>query len=139
MISKIATAAVYVDDYPIGTSPVSTSFTYYGTRKIRIVKDGYETLTVERKISPPWYQYFPLDFVAENVVPSEIRDESVLDFTLSPQMIVPTDQLIGRAEQLRQSGRGGVALVGAAAPLGSPTLAAPSGVATTGGPALLKP
>ena len=112
-------AAVYVDDYPIGTTPVSTSFVYYGTRKIRIVKDGYETLTVQRKISPPWYQYFPLDFVSENLVPTEIRDERMLDFTLSPQMIAPTDQLIGRAEQLRQSGRGGgVMLTGAEVPFG---------------------
>ncbi|MCA9103250.1 MAG: PEGA domain-containing protein [Planctomycetales bacterium] len=119
-------AAVYVDDFPIGTSPVSTSFIYYGTRKIRLVKDGYETLTVEQKISPPWYQYFPLDFVSENVVPTEIRDERVLDFNLAPQMVVPTDQLIGRAEQLRANGRGGgVNLVGAELPFGSPTLAAP--------------
>src|ERR1700690_4113146 len=42
-------ALVYVDDYEIGTTPVSASFTYYGTRKIRLVKDGYETLTVMQK------------------------------------------------------------------------------------------
>lgn len=33
-------ALVYVDDYQIGTTPVSTDFIYYGTRKIRLVKDG---------------------------------------------------------------------------------------------------
>lgn len=122
-------AAVYIDDYPIGTTPVSTSFIYYGTRKIRIVKDGYETLTVQRKISPPWYQYFPLDFVSENLMPNEIRDERVLDFALSPQMVVPTDQLIGRAEELRQSGRAvGVVPAGAEMPLGMPPAALQPGV-----------
>ena len=45
-------ALVYVDDYEIGTTPVSTNFTYYGKRKIRIVKDGYETLTVCSRFRP---------------------------------------------------------------------------------------
>ncbi|MBX3415217.1 MAG: PEGA domain-containing protein [Pirellulales bacterium] len=94
-------AEVYIDNYPIGTSPVSTSFLYYGTRKFRIVKDGYETLTVEQKISPPWYQYFPLDFVSENVWPAEIRDEQTVDFQLTPQRIVPTELILERAENLR--------------------------------------
>jgi hypothetical protein len=43
-------ALVYVDDYPIGTTPVSTSFVYYGTRKVRLVLSGYETLTVLQPI-----------------------------------------------------------------------------------------
>jgi hypothetical protein len=95
-------ALVYVDNYEIGTTPVSTDFVYYGKRKIRLVKDGYETLTVEQRFWPPWYQYFPLDFVAENIYPGEIRDEHVLDFPLVPQMVVPTNQLIQRAEDLRR-------------------------------------
>ena len=50
-------ALLYVDDYEIGATPVSVNFTYYGTRKIRLVKDGYETLTVMQSIPPPWYEY----------------------------------------------------------------------------------
>ncbi len=95
-------ALVYVDDYEIGVTPVSTSFIYYGTRKIRLVKDGYETLTVMQSIPSPWYEYVPLDFVSENFVPGQIRDQRVLDFQLKPQMLVPTDQLLQRAEQLRR-------------------------------------
>jgi hypothetical protein len=57
-------ALVYVDDYPIGNTPVSTNFIYYGKRKIRLVKDGYETLTVIQDIRTPWYEYVPLDFVS---------------------------------------------------------------------------
>jgi len=94
-------AQVYIDDYDIGTTPVSTSFLYYGTRKIRLVKDGYETLTVDERISAPWYQYFPLDFVSENLWPGEIRDERVLDFQMAPQQMVPTELLLERAENLR--------------------------------------
>ncbi len=95
-------ALVYVDDYEIGTTPISTNFTYYGTRKIRLVKDGYETKTVMQSIPPPWYQYFPVDFVVENLVPGEIRDHRTLTYQLRPQAVVPTEAVLGRAEQLRR-------------------------------------
>ena len=95
-------ALLYVDDYEVGVTPVSTNFTYYGTRKMRLVKDGYETLTVMQSIPPPWYEYVPLDFVAENFVPGQIRDQRCLDFQLKPQLVVPTEQLLSRAEELRR-------------------------------------
>ena len=87
-------ALLYVDDYPIGTTPCSTNFTYYGTRKIQLVKDGYETLTVMQTIPAPWYEYTPLDFVAENFVPGQIHDQRTLDYQLRPQVVVPTEQLL---------------------------------------------
>jgi hypothetical protein len=96
-------ALVYVDDYPIGTTPVSTDFIYYGTRKVRIVKSGYETLTVMQPIPTPWYQYPGLDFVSENLVPGEIRDERVVEYQLQPQIVVPSVQLYERGENLRRS------------------------------------
>lgn len=95
-------ALVYVDDYPVGTTPCAANFTYYGTRKIRIVKDGFETLTVMQSIPAPWYQYTPFDFVAENFVPGQIRDQRNLDYQLKPQTMVPSEQLIARAEELRR-------------------------------------
>jgi hypothetical protein len=94
-------ALVYVDDYAIGTTPVSTDFVYYGNRKVRLVKSGYETLTVIQPIPAPWYEYPGIDFVSENLVPREIRDERVVEYQLQPQMIVPSQQLLGRAENLR--------------------------------------
>ncbi len=96
-------AVVYVDEEEIGTSPCSHDFVYYGTRKIRLVKDGYETQTILQPFPWPWYELIGLDFVTENLIPGEIRDERVLDYQLQPQIIVPTDQLLGRAENLRRS------------------------------------
>jgi len=96
-------ALVYVDDYQIGTTPVSTDFVYYGTRKIRLVLSGYETMTVLQPIPTPWYEYLGLDFVSENLVPGEIRDERVVDYQLKPQMIVPSPQVLGRGENLRHA------------------------------------
>ncbi len=95
-------AVVFVDDYEIGTTPVSHDFIYYGTRKIRLVKDGYETLTVLQPIPAPWYEWPPIDFFSENFVPGEIRDYHTLSYRLTPQVVVPVDELRQRAEQLRQ-------------------------------------
>ncbi len=96
-------ALVYVDDYQIGTTPVSTDFIYYGTRKIRLIKDGYETLTVRQPFPIPWYEIFPLDFVTENLWPWEIRDERIVDLAMSTTASIPPESVVARAEQARLS------------------------------------
>jgi hypothetical protein len=115
-------AMVYVDDYEIGNTPVSTDFVYYGTRKIRLVKDGYETLTVRQPFPIPWYQFFPLDFVTENIWPGEIRDERHVNLTMVPASSTPPEQVVARADLSRASAR---SLPGAAAPRSQITLPSP--------------
>ena len=119
-------ALVYVDDYPVGTTPVSTDFVYYGTRKIRLVESGYETLSVLQPIPAPWYEYPGLDFISENLVPGEIRDERVVDYQLQPQMVVPSPQLLERGENLRHGASG-------------PSVPAPPAGATYGPPQESRP
>jgi PEGA domain-containing protein len=132
-------ARVYVGDEEIGTTPVSTDFVYYGTRKIRLVKDGFETLVVNQPIPAPWYQIPPFDFVAENLVPGEIRDERAVNFQLMPLQESPTQHLLSRAEQLR-AGSGvqpfsvavpAVPAAGSPAPAGgaAPVIVPPTGAA----------
>jgi hypothetical protein len=99
-------ALVYVDNNEIGMTPVSVDFTYYGARQIRLVKDGYETLKDQVRISAPWYQYVPIDFVVENLVPVEIEDHRHLTYQLEPQLVAPNDQLLNRAEELRRGNPG---------------------------------
>ena len=101
-------ALVVIDDQEIGYTPVSTPFNYYGTRKIQLIKDGFETITAYQKFNSPWYEIPPLDFFSENFSPNEIRDERALDFQLYPQQIVPTEQLRDRAEQLRSNSQQGL-------------------------------
>jgi PEGA domain-containing protein len=98
-------ALVYVDNQQIGTTPCSVDFTYYGTREIRMIKPGYETLTVNQPIPTPWYQIPGIDFVSENLVPMKIRDNRTVAFNLSPAIVVPKEQLLERANQLRQDTR----------------------------------
>lgn len=102
-------ALAYVDDYEVGITPVSTSFLYYGTRKIRLVKDGYETLTVLQPMPTPWYEIPPADFVSENLIFGKLHDQRTFDFLLKPQVVVPTEQLMGRAEALRRGSQSSAA------------------------------
>jgi hypothetical protein len=95
-------ALVYVDNQQIGTTPCSVDFIYYGTREIRLIKPGYETLTVNQPIPTPWYQIPPLDFVSENLVWTKIRDNRTVTYNLAPLLVVPTEQLVDRANHLRQ-------------------------------------
>ena len=95
-------AMCYVDDNEVGLTPVSLSTIYYGNRKIRLVKDGCETREFLQYVPPPWYEIPPLDFFSENLIPGKIRDERTYDFELRPQAIVPQEDLLTRAEDLRR-------------------------------------
>jgi len=106
-------ALAYVDDNEVGLTPVAISPIYYGSRKIRLVKDGCETLTLIQSVPPPWYEIPPLDFVSETLVPGKIRDVRTFDYQLQPQGVVPRDQLLTRAENLR---RGTQTMPGVATP-----------------------
>ena len=95
-------AMCYVDDNEVGLTPVSISTIYYGNRKIRLVKDGCETREFLQYVPPPWYEIPPLDFFSENMIPGKIRDERTYDFELRPQGVVPQEDLLTRAEDLRR-------------------------------------
>lgn len=139
--SEPSGALVYIDDHEIGTTPVAANFTYYGKRKIRLVKDGCETLTVMQDIPTPWYEYVPLDFVSENLVPGKIMDRRTLDYRLQTQIVVPTDQLLARGEDLRRGTHGSatVPIVPPSNPLPQPQPAVPNGYNSGPGTQLLTP
>ena len=101
-------ATVSVDNQVIGTTPAATSFVYYGTREFRIEKDGYRTETIRRRFDPPWYQFPGLDFVSETLWPGEIRDERIIDVELVPKSLEASDDVVQRADSLRNQSRAGV-------------------------------
>ncbi len=103
-------AMVYVDRQPIGMTPVSTKFTYYGTRHFEIIKDGYRTEKFLRRFNPPWYELPGLAFASETLWPFEKRDERVVDVQLSPDPVVPVEAVIASGQELRDQSRLGVAV-----------------------------
>lgn len=134
IVSNPPGATCYVDGVEIGKTPVSHEFIYYGTREIRLVRDGYQTLTVLQPMSTPWYQIPPLDFFSDNLAFGEIRDERLYQYEMQPAVQEPFDNIIERGEQLR---RGSVAP--ATAEIGTPaiTYPPPIGSATAAPPATI--
>src|SRR5207248_3329469 len=53
----------------------------------------------------PWYEYFPLDFVSENLVPWTIRDIRRFNYALQPLQKPNPEDVANRAEELRLRGQ----------------------------------
>ena len=101
-------ATVSIDNQVIGTSPAATPFVYYGTREIRIERDGFRTETIRRRFNPPWYQFPGLDFISETLWPGELRDERIIDVEMVPMVRESTESVVQRADGLRNQSRAGV-------------------------------
>ncbi|MBN2270409.1 MAG: PEGA domain-containing protein [Sedimentisphaerales bacterium] len=95
-------ALVVLNDEEIGQSPVTVPFNWYGDYNVRISKEGYETLSTHRPLKSPWYDKFPWDFFAQIVSPKKIRDSYEWTFELSPQQQPDREQLIQRAQDLKE-------------------------------------
>lgn len=90
---------------PMGAAPADRTFTYYGKYRFTLVKDGCETVVVEENIRPPWYQWFLLDFVSENLIPFTLRDVRRFHYALPPRQVVPPEALLQEAGKLRLEGQ----------------------------------
>ena len=88
-----------------GFTPTAVDFTYYATREVRLVKPGFETQTFKVPLASPWYQLPPLDFFSDNLSPGSVSDRREMRFTLQPQVVVPQNELIDRANSLRNEAR----------------------------------
>ena len=98
-------AVVYNEkDQPMGLSPTDQQFTYYGTYRFKVVKDGYQTKVVYENIKAPFYEWPLLDFVSENLLPFWIRDVHRIRVDLEPSVPLPPEQVLSNAEQLRLQG-----------------------------------
>lgn len=101
-------AMAYVDNQPVGYTPVSVSFVHYGVRTIRLEKEGFESVEVDERIAAPWYQAPPLDFIVENLWPWEIRDERVVSIQLKPSTPVAQQELLDRGNSMRRNQQNGL-------------------------------
>ena len=94
-------AVVTLNDEEIGQSPVTVSFNWYGDYRVRITKEGYETLNTHRKLKGPWYDMFPFDFFAQVLSPKKIVDKYEWTFELQPAKEVDRDKLLQDAQKLK--------------------------------------
>jgi hypothetical protein len=107
---------------PLSASPADRDFIYYGKYRYTLVKDGYETLVVEEDVRAPWYEWFPFDFVSENLVPWTIRDVRRFHYVLTPLQVVPPEQVLEQGNPLRARGQ----LLGEPPPPRTPPILAPA-------------
>src|SRR5262249_48173565 len=100
-------ATVYREGMQLGVTPVDDPFVYYGDRVYTLVLDGFEPLKVKQSALPPWYEIPPLDFFTENLWPAKIRDiRRPEPYQLQPLQTPNPNQVLDRAQQLRNTGRG---------------------------------
>ncbi len=93
-------AVVYLEGAETGLTPCTVEFVHYGTREISLQKQGYETKKVYQKITPPWYQIFPLDMFFEMLWPFKMTDQRAFTYKLEPVKPVDEKELLSRAEKM---------------------------------------
>ncbi|MBU0755433.1 MAG: PEGA domain-containing protein [Planctomycetes bacterium] len=97
-------ASVYIDGRAQGKTPVSLPFNYYGCRQVELRLRGYQVKNEQVHISPPWYQFFILDFFFDVLWPGTLEDVHAYSFTLNPYEAEPLqekEEILERAEELR--------------------------------------
>jgi len=73
---------VFIDGKYRGKTPYSENFVYYGTHEV-MLRDPNGVVTVQDISLPrPWFEYFPLDFISECVIPAVIT--SRYEFVIKP-------------------------------------------------------
>jgi PEGA domain len=93
-------ALVHLNGVEVGRTPMSRDFTWYGTYDVVLRKEGYETLKTRGKVIAPWWQWVPIDLVAE-VLP--LHDKRTLAYTMKPYAEASFDpqQMLSRAEHMK--------------------------------------
>ncbi|MCI0652027.1 MAG: PEGA domain-containing protein [Planctomycetes bacterium] len=93
-------ARVFLDGRDAGQAPARIPFQHYGTRELLLRLPGHESHSQMVEVSAPWYEWFPIDLLAEHAWPWTLEDEHVVDAVLRP-----TDEERLRAE-LIELGKG---------------------------------
>ena len=98
--SEPAGAVVHLNGIEVGRTPIERDFTWYGVYEVELRKEGYETLKTTGDVPAPWWQWVPIDLVAE-LFP--LRDRQALSYSMQPvsQAAVNPQQMLERAEALR--------------------------------------
>ncbi len=99
-------AKVYVNNQPVGFSPVDVPYTYYGKYNITLEKEGFQTETFQWRLNTPWYAYPPFDFATEHLYPGKVQDIRRETFELKPVAPANLEEIQLNAEELRAKGQG---------------------------------
>ena len=96
-------ALVYLNGEEVARTPATVDLDWYGKYDVAVRKEGYEALKTERWVVAPWWQWPPIDLVAE-LLPLPLRDRRTLRFDLQPAAARDAG-LLDRAEAMRATTR----------------------------------
>ena len=85
-------ATVWINEHQQeAVTPLAYEFITHGRYKFRLEKKGFQELTAREMVWAPIYQWIPLDFISENLLPIHFEDKHLFRYKLSPQP--PMEQL----------------------------------------------
>jgi hypothetical protein len=92
-------------------TPARIPFKDYGVRRVTLYLEDHLSYSEAVDLRPPWYGYFPLDFISEILIPIGWHDRHKLNVQLTPgDARIEAPDLLGvmqRAEDLRRAGPDG--------------------------------
>jgi hypothetical protein len=106
IVSDPPGATAFVNGKNVGVTPVSVAYDYYGDYNVMLVRDGYQTRTYQTRMRRPWFEFFPIDFFAENVWPVHVQDNQTVQLQMDPLFQPRTDEVLNSARQLRDRASG---------------------------------
>jgi hypothetical protein len=92
-------ALVYLNGREVARTPAEVPLEWYGKYDVAVRMEGFETLKTERWVVAPWWQWPPIDLVAE-LLPLPLRDRRRLSFELEPAGEAD-EGVLDRAEAMR--------------------------------------
>ena len=96
--SEPSGARLRVNGVDCGTTPKKVPFTFYGTFRIELEKQGYRRLEVAEKVPAPVHERMPLDLISE-VVPKKITNIRRFKYTLVKKEQPDPEEVLARAEK----------------------------------------
>lgn len=92
-------ALVHLNGEEVARTPAEVPLQWYGRYDVAVRKEGYETLKTRRWVAAPWWQWPPIDLLAE-LVPLRLHDRRRLYFELEPAAL-GDEGLLDRAEEVK--------------------------------------
>jgi hypothetical protein len=86
--SQPSGAEVFFDRKAMGVTPCSFDFTFYGSHSIKLAKEGYKDFYTSERLKPPFYEYLPLDFISEVLLPAQLEDTHNFTYRLIPEQLI---------------------------------------------------
>lgn len=95
--SEPSGAKVWINETPAGVTPVRYSFITHGRYRFVLRKNGFKEVIARERVQAPVYEWIPLDFVAENVLPVRLNERHRFLYKLVPEP--PAEHLMEETEQ----------------------------------------